>query len=219
MNNKVNHQNLLNGLLMLLAILFVMPQGALAQTKYTIQTDGNCEVYYYYEWVTVVVTEAEAGQELSVRVKESANPGNGKYFTGEFTMNGTSLGSNEWGYNEGFTMPAENVTIAAVKADKQTLSFDLKTTTQLEVPSAAALLFNGDDRLNYKDELEGYDVDNSGVADMVYTTSEDGMHMYVQRLAGSDASGTFSLTYSEPTYQYSTISFIFPEKKKIQVQS
>lgn len=195
-------------LAVVMTMMFAMPQGALAQTKYKITTDGNCEVYYY-DWVnTVVVTEAEAGQELSVRVKESANPGNGKYFTGEFTMNGTSLGSNEWGYNEGFTMPAENVTIAAVKADKQTLSFDLKTTTQLEVPSAAALLFNGDDRLNYKDELEGYDVDNSGVADMVYTTSEDGMHMYVQRLAGSDASGTFSLTYSEPTYQYSHLVHI-----------
>ena len=72
MNNKVNHQNLLKGLLMLLAILFVMPQGALAQTKYTIQTDGNCEVYYYYEWVTVVVTEAEAGQELSVTGAEGS---------------------------------------------------------------------------------------------------------------------------------------------------
>ena len=213
MNNKVNHQNLLKGLLMLLVILFLMPQGAQAQTKYTIQTDGNCEVYYYDFVNTVVVTEAEAGKELSVRVKADANPGSGKYFTGEFTLNGSSLGSTEWGYNEGFTMPAENVTIVAVKADKQTLSFDLKTTTQLEVPPAAALLFNGDGRLNYNDELGGYDVDNSGVADMIYY-DVDGEHIYVQRLAGADATGTYTLSYPDNRAMYGSISFVFSVSKK-----
>ena len=213
MNNKVNHQNLLKGLLMLLVILFLMPQGAQAQTKYIIQTDGNCEVYYYDFVNTVVVTEAEAGKELSVRVKADANPGSGKYFTGEFTLNGSSLGSTEWGYNEGFTMPAENVTIVAVKADKQTLSFDLKTTTQLEVPPAAALLFNGDGRLNYNDELGGYDVDNSGVADMIYY-DVDGEHIYVQRLAGADATGTYTLSYPDNRAMYGSISVVFSVSKK-----
>jgi len=201
-------------LAVVMTMMFATTTEALAQTKYKITTDGNCEVYYYDNFERIVVTEAEAGKELSIWLKEDANPGNGKYFTGEFTMNGTSLGSNQWRYNEGFTMPAENVTIAAVKADKQTLSVDLTTTTRQEVPSAAALLFNGDDRLNYKDELEGYDVDNSGVADMVYTTSEDGMHMYVQRLAGADATGTYTLTYPDNTAMYGSISFVFPEPKK-----
>ena len=180
--------------------------------KYTITTDGNCEVYYY-DWLTpTVVTEAEEGKELSVKIKEDAQPDAGKYFTGEFKLNGTSLGMNEWSYPiVEFTMPAEAVTIEAVQDKRKSISFDLTATTRQEVPSAAALLFNGDERLNYNDELGGYDVDNSGVADMVYTTSEDGMHMYVQRLAGADAVGTTTLTYSGATDQYGTISFIFPE--------
>lgn len=210
----------LKGLLMLLTILFVMPQSALAQTKYKIETDGNCEVYYY-EWLTpVVVTEAAEGKVLSVRVNQSANPGDGKYFTGEFTMNGKSLGTTESGFVEGFTMPAEAVMIKALQADKQTLSVDLTTTTRQEVPPAAALLFNGDGRLNYNDKLGGYDVDKSGVADMVYTTSEDGKHMYVQRLAGADAMGTYTLDYSSwNTTMYGSISFVFSHTAKTVLAS
>jgi 3',5'-cyclic AMP phosphodiesterase CpdA len=210
----------LKGLLMLLTILFVMPQSALAQTKYKIETDGNCEVYYYENFDRIVVTEAEAGKKLAIWLKEDANPGSGKYFTGEFTLNGSSLGSTEWGYNEGFTMPAEAVMIKALQADKQTLSVDLTTTTRQEVPPAAALLFNGDGRLNYNDKLGGYDVDKSGVADMVYTTSEDGKHMYVQRLAGADAMGTYTLDYSSwNTAMYGSISFVFSHTAKTVLAS
>ena len=207
-------------LAVVMTMMFATTTEALAQTKYKITTDGNCEVYYYDNFERIVVTEAEAGKELSIWLKEDANPASGYYFTQEYTLNGTSLGSNQWGYNEGFTMPAKDVTIAAKQAKRETISFDLTTTTPQEMPSRAALQFSGDKRMwtLYNDELGGYDVNNSGVADVTYY-DVNGEHIYVQRLAGSDASGTFSLTYSEPTYQYSTISFIFPEKKKIQVQS
>ena len=88
--------------------LFATTTEAQAQTKYKIKTDGNCEVYYtdLSNFNDVIVTEAEAGKELSIRVKENANPAAGKYFTGEFTLNGTSLGSNQWEYNAEFTMPS-----------------------------------------------------------------------------------------------------------------
>ena len=87
-------------------------------------------------------------------------------------------------------------------------TFDLTTTSRQEVPFAAALLFNGDERLNYNDKLGGYDVDNSGVADMVYY-DVNGEHIYVQRLEGADATGTITLTYSEPTDQYTLHSCLF----------
>ena len=103
-------------LAVVMTMMFATTTEALAQTKYKITTDGNCEVYYYDNFERIVVTEAEAGKELSIWLKEDANPASGYYFTQEYTLNGTSLGSNQWGYNEGFTMPAKDVTIAAKQA-------------------------------------------------------------------------------------------------------
>ena len=45
MRELLLNRKLFKGLLMLLTILFALPQ-ALAQKNYKIKTDGNCKVYY-----------------------------------------------------------------------------------------------------------------------------------------------------------------------------
>ena len=174
--------------------MFVMPQGTQAQTKYKIETDGNCEVYYYDNFERIVVTEAEAGKKLSIWLKEDANPSSGKYFTGEYTLNGSTLGKAQWGgYNDEFTMPAKAVKIVALQDNRKSVTLDLTTTTRQEIPAGAALQFNSDNRVTPDYENWAYDMDNSGVTDLIYF-DEGGEHAYVQRLEGADASGTITLT-------------------------
>ena len=62
MRELLLNRKLFKGLLMLLTILFALPQ-ALAQKNYKIKTDGNCKVYYVNELDEVVVTEAPEGKE------------------------------------------------------------------------------------------------------------------------------------------------------------
>ncbi len=235
MNNKVTYQDLLwtaltpagtnltrwAVALAVVMIMLVMPQGTLAQNKYKIETDGNCEVYYtdFNTLDNIFVTEAEAGKKLAIWLKEDAKADKGKYFTGEYTLNGISLGVASWGaFNDEFTMPAEAVSIVALQAQRKSVTLDLTTTTAQEIPAGAALQFNSDDRVTPFYEINGYDVDNSGVADLKYY-DVGGEHTYVQRLEGADASGTITLAYSGPRDSYGTISFVFPQKTKTQVQS
>lgn len=186
-----------------------------APTTYAITTDGNCEVYYT-DWLTpVIVTEAEEGKELSIGIKEGAQPEAGKYFTEEFTVNGTSLGFNEWSQpNRGFTMPAEDVTVAAVQADQTTLTYDFTTAGPQEMPGAAVILFNNDERVNSSyveaGDYTAYDFDKNGTPDMKMYQDASGDHVYVEPLAGADAKGIFSFTYSGSMDPYSTIRFFFP---------
>ena len=186
-----------------------------APTTYAITTDGNCEVYYTEGWDEVIVTEAEEGKELAIRIKDGVQPEAGKYFTEEFTVNGTSLGFYESSYPVcEFTMPAEAVTVAAVQANQMTLTYDFTTAGPQEMPGAAVILFNNDERVNNSYVEEGdynaYDFDNSGTPDMKLYFDTSGDHVYVEPLAGADAKGIFSFTYSGSMDPYSTIRFFFP---------
>ena len=190
---------------------------ARAQQTYAITTDGNCEVYDADIWSqNEPLSKAAAGTELEIRLKGGVQPASGKYFTGEYTVNGVSLGANEWGsFNSGFTMPAKAVTVAALQATKTELTFDFTTAGTIEMPAAALQLFNGDERLEGKrtwsetDYCELIDFDGSGTPDMKWYFDAADEHCYVERLATADAAGSFSFSYTEPTDCYSSITFIF----------
>ena len=198
-------------------ILLAPTTEARAQQTYAITTDGNREVYDADIWSqNEPLSKAAAGTELEIRLKGGVQPASGKYFTGEYTVNGVSLGANEWGsFNSGFTMPAKAVTVAALQATKTELTFDFTTAGTIEMPTAALQLFNGDERLEGKrtwsetDNCELIDFDGSGTPDMKWYFDAADEHCYVERLATADAAGSFSFSYTEPTDCYSSITFIF----------
>ena len=191
-------------------------------TKYTITTDDYCEVYDTDIWSeNTPLSEATAGMVLEISLKEGAQPASGKYFSGEYTVNGVSLGANEWEeFNSGFTMPAQAVTVAALQADRTVLTFDFSTAGPQEMTKAAIQLFNGDERLEGKrirnegDDGELIDFDGSGTPDMkrYFDATED--HCYVERLATADYTGSYSLTYEGPSDCYSAITFVFPSQSQ-----
>ena len=185
-------------------------------TKYAIATDGKCEVYNANIWSgDTPLTEAPEGMELEIILKGDAQPASGKYFTGEYTVNGTSLGSDENSFNRFFTMPAEAVTIAALQADKTVLAFDFSAGNKQEMPSDGLILFNSDEQVTGRTyvaegDYELIDFDGSGTADMKGYFDTTGDHYYVERLATADATGSYTFNYDEPTKQYSAITFYFP---------
>ena len=191
-------------------------------TKYAITTDDYCEVYDANMWSeNTPLSEATAGMDLEISLKEGAQPASGKYFSGEYTVNGVSLGANEWEeFNSGFTMPAQAVTVAALQADRTVLTFDFSTAGPQEMTKAAIQLFNGDERLEGKrirnegDDGELIDFDGSGTPDMkrYFDATED--HCYVERLATADYTGSYSLTYEGPSDCYSAITFVFPSQSQ-----
>ena len=77
---------------------------------------------------TEIATEAGEGDELSLALAEDAVPEAGNYFTGEFTVNGFSLGRQSEGLASwpvrDFFMPAYPVTVGAVQALRERLELD-----------------------------------------------------------------------------------------------
>ena len=143
MNNKVNHQNLLKGLLMLLVILFLMPQGTQAQ-NYTLGGDyvkfqkfvqPNPEEAAQY----VVTTEAEEGETVTASIDTDKIP-QGKYFTGVYTSQDVTL-TTDWD-GATFTMPAKDVTVNAELAAQEDYTIDLTSSTSAVIPMEISTLLS-----------------------------------------------------------------------------
>ena len=159
----LNHPAL-KGLLMLLTILFAMPQAALAdddpqQPKPTYKLtsgDGIVSFYMKGEHYPIEVTEAPEGALITVSPEFEKIPA-GKYATGEYTSEqvtvtpaldeDTGLPTNT---GDGqFTMPAMAVTVSAVLADQGEYLVDLlNQTTQVVPESIWTLLYS----LDYSNE-------------------------------------------------------------------
>lgn len=189
--------------------------------KYAITTDDMCAVYNADYWSEKTpLTKAPEDMELMIELIGGVQPPSGKYFTGEYTVNGVSLGrESEWSYINTFTMPAEAVKVVALQADKTVLKFDFSAAGPQEVPKGGIILFNGDVRVswtpvdnNYQDYL--VDFDGGGTPDMKWWYDASG-HCYVEQLATADARGNFTFNYDDPTSCYSAITFYFPTVTKI----
>lgn len=178
MRELLLNQKPLKGLLMLLTILFAMPQAALAdddpqQPKPTYKLtsgDGIVSFYMKGEHYPIEVTEAPEGALITVSPEFEKIPA-GKYATGEYTSEqvtvtpaldeDTGLPKNT---GEGqFTMPAMAVTVSAVLADQGEYLVDLLNQTTQVVPQPMWELLYSLDYSNEDPESPQYNnFDESG---------------------------------------------------------
>ena len=189
--------------------------------KYAITTDDMCAVYNADYWSEKTpLTKAPEDMELMIELIGGVQPPSGKYFTGEYTVNGVSLGrESEWSYINTFTMPAEAVKVVALQADKTVLKFDFSAAGPQEVPKGGIILFNDYEKVSWTpvdNDYQDYlvDFDGGGTPDMKWWYDASG-HCYVEQLATADARGNFTFNYDDPTSCYSAITFYFPTVTKI----
>jgi len=190
-------------------------------TMFTITTDDAARAYYYNDsFEQVFPTEARERTELSLMVDDSAVPGAGNYFTGEFTVNGRSLGRE---YSEdgltswpvtSFTMPDEAVTVGAVKAAKETLAltFAPGETRALPMDAWMQLQFVEPPLIRYDEATgtEALDVNRDGKPDLQIAFDDAAYCVNLTRLPACAAFGEFAFAFAGPTDRYGTIAFTIP---------
>ena len=196
------------------------------QTVYAITTDSAALAYYYNDsFEQVFPSEAREGTALSLMLDDSAVPGAGNYFTGEFTVNGRSLGRE---YSEdgltswpvtGFSMPAEAVTIGAVKAARETLALTFAPGDTRALPMDAWMQLQyyetavGEPPLLRYDEATGteaLDVNRDGKPDLQIAFDDEAYCVNLTRMPACAAFGAFSFAFSGPTDRYGTVAFTLP---------
>ncbi|MBO4886650.1 MAG: hypothetical protein J5602_15180 [Clostridia bacterium] len=187
---------------------------------YAIASDGAAVAQVYDGWLSIdEVTVAMAGEELSLALRDGAEPDEGKYFTEEFTLDGVSLGSEMFGGVmrpvAEFTMPAHDLTIGAVQAEREALTLDFTQSAALALHYRAMAELNNDEALWERfGWLEGWDttldLDGSGTPDLGVTEPDFETTDYytLTLLDGADAEGTYTFTYSYMTDRYSPITII-----------
>jgi 3',5'-cyclic AMP phosphodiesterase CpdA len=232
MNNKVNHQNLLKGLLMLLAILFVMPQGTQAQ-NYTLGGDyvkfqkyvqPNPDEAAQY----VVTTEAEAGETVTASIDPDKIP-QGKYFTGVYTSQDVTL-TTDWD-GATFTMPAKDVTVNAVLANQEDYTIDLTSSTSAVIPMEISTLLSymevgGQTCSVYDKDYNWFlDLNVDGTPDLEVKSTFDQTiqdHIFsIEVLSGSGVyktSCSFALDTPTPE-RYKALNFKFKEDKPLGIEA
>ncbi len=184
-----------------------------------IKTDGNVSVYRADDnWSTTPLTEAVEGEELQI-VQNYNKCQPGKYFTGEFTVNGNGLGGvvNSGYFNpvDKFIMPANEVTVGAVQEDKTAYTVDLTTNSSVEVPMRVYSELSN----NYS-ENSTYDPDNgdmlidlnaSGTPDVRLYYEEQFDNMMLSLMPQADGARSY-VTHCEDDFNvpYSTITVVLP---------
>ena len=193
---------------------------------YAIYTDGNVDTYPWYDLITEPITSAGEFDEVFIVLKENAIPDEGKYFTGEYTVDNESLGrdvTDPWAnYIDHFDMPDHAVTVAAVQADKEALTVDLRSGEAVELSYDTFILLVTADRIPrlYPDEGDDilFDLDSSGTPDVrLYLVEErdenevvTSVAYYAVKADNADATGRHTFDYSGSTVRCSTISFVLP---------
>ena len=189
---------------------------------YALTTDGAARAYCYNDsFEQVFPTKAAEGTALSLMLDDSAVPETGYYFTGEFTLNGVSLGREYSEDNEniswpvtGFTMPDEDVTIGAVRAEREALAltFAPGKTRALPMDAWMQLQFvEGEPPLIWYDEAsetEALDVNRDGQPDLRIAFDDEAYCVNLTRLTDCAAFGEFA--FSGPTDRFGTIVFALP---------
>ena len=192
---------------------------------YAIGTDGNVNTYRWAGLDTEFVTSAGEGDEVYILLKRNAVPDEGKYFTGEYTVDGVNLGRDgtaPWSsYIDYFAMPDHAATVSAVQADKENLTIDLRSGEAVELSYEVYIKLLSDDRIakTYVDETDDalLDLDGSDTPDvkLYFIEEKDGEDVvtdctyYAVLLPNADATGRSSIAYSGNTEHYTTIAFLF----------
>ena len=187
---------------------------------YAIESDGAAMALLYDGWLSMDdVDVALAGEELTLSIRDGAEPDEGNYFTEEFTLDGVNLGSVLFGGVmtpvAEFTMPAHDLTIGAVQAARTPVTLDFTQNTEIAVPYRAMVELNNSEELA---ELFGWDEDwnevidlnDSGTPDLAVTAPdfETTFDYILTLLDGADATGTFTYVFSYMTDPYSPITII-----------
>ena len=156
--------------ILLMALVMIMAQTAWAQ-KYQLSGDHVC---FYPEGSIKPITEAEAGQTITVGVEYDQLPA-GKYFTGSFkaepevaiTMLETGDGT--------FVMPANDLKVSAVLAEQEEYELNLSSTTDQEIPETLWLLLYCLDAQTTYDDKGGrlLDLNLDGKQDLQLTEKYD----------------------------------------------
>lgn len=197
----------------------------LFEPLFAIQTDGSVNTYRWAGLDTEFVTSAGKGDEVYVLLKRNAVPDEGKYFTGEYTVDGVNLGRDgtaPWSsYIDHFVMPDHAATVSAVQADKENLTIDLRSGEAVELSYEVYIKLLSDDRIAkiYVDETDDtlLDLDGSDTPDvkLYFIEEKDGDDVvtdctyYAVLLPNADATGRSSTAYSGNTEHYTTIAFLF----------
>ena len=190
---------------------------------FAIHTDGNVNTFRWVSWNTETITTAGEGDEVYIALNENAVPDEGKYFTGEYAVDGVSLGCDDRSvYIDHFDMPDHAVTVSAIQADKEKLTIDLRSGEAVELSDEVYIKLITDDRIvkTYVDETEEIllDLDSSGTPDvrLYFIEVKDGndvvtdLTCYAVLLPDADATGRSSIAYSGNTEHYTTIAFLLP---------
>ena len=149
------------------------------------------------------VAFAAPGTELFIGWDFENQP-EGMYWTEYFSVNGEALAKGEYE----FTMPEENVTVAAVYLPQETITIDLSAGTA-SVPGTALYTCGKMDR----DEQKGFylmDLNNDDAYDLKLTPWEEGNDMLVSPLNGMTVlSPSVTKDISAEHGQYGTVIFRF----------
>ena len=210
-----------------IALTLVVPEHV-----YAIKTDSAALAYYYNDrYEQVFPTEAAEGTALSLMLSDSAEPKEPThYFTGEFwyVATGTeddpvSLGSiTADGWTSpvtDFTMPAYDVTIGAVLAERETLALTFAPGETRALPMDAWMQLQyyetaeGEPPLIRYDEATGteaLDVNRDGKPDLQIAFDDAAYCVNLTRLPACAAFGEFAFAFSGPTDRYGTIAFTIP---------
>lgn len=222
----------LMGLLMLLTILFVMPQGAQAQ-NYKLEGDyvkfqkfvqPNPEEAGNY----VDATEAAAGDQILVYIDYDADFPQNYYPTGDFSSSQVTV---EKIYDDGrytgsghFTMPAQNVTVNGVVAAQEEYVVDLSLATSQVIPQSMWILLYSLDYGNEDPESPKYNVhddaghryldlnlDGKNDLQVIEDQTSNVPFYTITRLSGADGlyNCRFGVSYVTPL-QYNSVYFRFP---------
>ena len=170
-----------------------------------------------------VVSEAPAGEVLFLNIAEGAVPEEGCYFTGEFTVNGVSLGSETgegWSFPvTEFTMPAGPVMIGAVQAAQETVTLDFTQDSSCALAYSAMsqlreMDFCAETSMFLMDEQynEYIDLDYSGVPDLAVMEPgwTDSYDYTLALLPEADACGRYVYTFTGAADRYGAVTLVFP---------
>ena len=186
------------------------------ETPYQITSDSTVAASVFDGWTGSEVTQAVHGEELSLSLTENATPQAGCYFTGEFKVDGASLGREydenhvfSWPITD-FTMPNHDVSIAAAQAQRESMTLDFSQCNVLTMDYIAWVQLQSHDNIviiSDEDWNEFIDLDNSGTPDLAVTAS-DGVTTSDYTLAllqDADAVGSFSFTFTGSEDRFSQI--------------
>lgn len=202
---------------------------AVFEAIYDITTDGNCTIYSYDAQSTVTV--AAEGERLKLVPDAAAMPDEGRYFTGEFSVNCAVFGAQSRTPLTpalcDFTMSGEPITVALVQKAREALIVDLIGGNPVEITEDAYITLLNDNRIDKA--FTGstgnvlLDLDGSGIFDAKMYQSEEAAgagsvtRCYVVRQKVADAADAFAYAYADPQMRYLSITLALIDREALVI--